>query len=112
RYEVSVQRDGDRASWPPGVMVQTTKRDLALVLPELGGISGRVVLDGAPVTYFGVGATIEKDAETGADSDPVREADGAFTVQHLAPGTYSLVVVGPTFERKIVAGIVVRGGEV
>ena len=111
RYEVSVQRDGDRASFPPGVMVHTTKRDLALVLPELGGITGHVVLAGAPVTYFGVGATIDTDPAS-ADADPIREADGAFAVQHLAPGTYSLVIVGPTFERKVVAGIVVRGGEI
>jgi len=112
QYAVSVQRDGDHAGWPPGIAVHTTKRDLALVLPELGGISGHVVLAGAPVTYFGVGATIDPDPEHGADSDPVREADGAFTVSHLAPGTYSVVLVGPTFERKIVGGIVVRGGEV
>jgi protocatechuate 3,4-dioxygenase beta subunit len=112
RYEISVQRDGDRASFPPGLMVRTTKRDLALVLPELGGITGHVVLAGVPVTYFGVGATIEKDPASGADSDPVREADGTFTLSHLAPGTYAVVVVGPTFERKIVTGIVVRGGEV
>jgi protocatechuate 3,4-dioxygenase beta subunit len=112
RYEVSVQRDGDRAGWPPGVMVHTTKRDLALVLPELGGISGRVVLDGAPVAYFGVAATTDPDPETGAAPDPVRESDGSFSLGKLAPGTYSLSLVGPTFERKVVTGIVVRDGEV
>ncbi|HEY5936576.1 MAG TPA: hypothetical protein VIU61_18130 [Kofleriaceae bacterium] len=59
---------------------------------EAGVITGRVVQDGFRVAEYGV--TIA------GLSVSVRDGDGRFTLPHLPPGKYQLVLVGWAFARK------------
>ena len=120
-YEITAQHDKDRMSMPDhGVITRTTNRRLAVVVSDLGAIAGRVVLDGAPVDYFGIAVTDDPDPERRhvGSPEPVRAPDGAFVEKDLRPGTYTITIVGPAFERKqipnirLAAGASVQLGEV
>lgn len=110
RYQVTVQRSDSKVESKPVEVAQST-RTLRLVAPEAAGIKGRVVLDGAPVPYFGV--TITDDPATTWDQvTPVRDASGRFAQRDVAPGTFAVVLVGPTFARQAVANVHVVAGQV
>ncbi|HEX7702904.1 MAG TPA: carboxypeptidase regulatory-like domain-containing protein [Kofleriaceae bacterium] len=111
-YEVTAQRDKDRMGMPEhGLVTRTTNRGLAVVVSELGTIAGHVVLDGAPVDYFGI--AVSDDPELGrrtGSPDPVRTQDGAFLEKDLRPGVYTITIVGPTFKRKQIPNIRIADG--
>jgi protocatechuate 3,4-dioxygenase beta subunit len=111
-YEVTVQRGKDRMASPDhGVVTRTTNRNLALVVSELGAITGHVVLDGAPVEYFGISVDDSPDPTRRVlSSDPVRTADGTFVEKDLRPGVYRITIVGPSFKEKQIQNIVIGDG--
>jgi hypothetical protein len=72
-------------------------------------ITGRVVLDGAPVAYFGV--SVMNDERYGAPvATPFVSEDGSFTVPAL-PGRWHVVVAGPGFARHVVRDVIVERGQ-
>jgi hypothetical protein len=83
------------------------------VRPETPGrscaLAGTVVLEGAPVTYYGV--TIAKNylAPFHAPATPVQDRDGRFCVPRLATAVFDLIVAGPGFAPKVIRGQVYRG---
>jgi hypothetical protein len=93
-----------------GVVASTGDRDVKLVVTDIGNVSGRVVLEGKPVAYYGVYVS---------DADPilehpliVRAQDGRFRLKGLVAGAWSLYVAGPSFGRKRVSIAVPEDGEV
>jgi len=70
-----------------------------------------VLLDGKPVPYYGI--SIDEDpSSTFARPTPVRDAAGRFTQHDVAPGTFAVIIVGPGFARRVVAGVRVVSGRV
>jgi len=78
-------------------------------VPDPAGITGRVLLDGKPVTYYGV--AIDEDANASYSRPvPVRDPAGRFTRRDVAPGTFAIIIVGPGFARRVVEGVHVTSG--
>lgn len=75
----------------PAARVRSGESDLRIVLAHSSVITGRVLLDGKPLPYFGVSLAGEKDAphETG-----VRDENGRFSFR-VPPGTWQLKLLGP-----------------
>lgn len=108
-YELTPQHEQDPAPYPSGTIVRSGTHGVRLVLADLGKLTGFVTLRGEPVPYFGIQAALEPDPNF-RSPQPVRAANGAFTLKSLAPGTYSLEVTGPTFQTRRVAHFVVGDG--
>ncbi len=90
------------------VLAVAGARDVKIVLPDVGTISGRVIVDGKPATYFGVYIP-EVDSYLG-NPLVVRSSDGRFTLRGVLAGTWSVTVAGPGFARSTKKGIVVQEG--
>jgi hypothetical protein len=96
---------GARSS-PLGKRTRASTGDtgVKLVLPAEGGVLGEVVDSrGEPVAV----ASVEIP---GADAVPT--ARGKFRLDSIPPGTYDLIVRGPTFPQKEVRGVEIEPGEV
>jgi hypothetical protein len=79
----------------------------ATLRADRGTVSGRVLLDGEPVHYFGVaghpfGGTLTRPI-------PFHTRDGRFLLT-FEEGEWELIVVGPGFARKVVLGMLVTPG--
>jgi hypothetical protein len=107
-YQVIARRPGSEVDGPP-VEVTTTDRGIELVVSDPAAITGRVVLDGAPVTYFGVAVGDGPDGGWGQPV-PVREPDGRFRLFDAPPATQAVVLIGPGFARRVVTGVHVIPG--
>lgn len=75
--------------------VMTGARDVRLVLPDDGTIVGRVSISGQTLSQFSIAL------DSGAAPRMFNSADGSFTLDGLAPGSYSLQIAGPSFSRKL-----------
>lgn len=112
-YVVIAQHDEEQNRRLPDdglAVVHTGRRDLTIVLPGLATVVGRVVLDGAPVPYFGVTITKTPTKLHAEKVVAVTDDAGAFAQADIAAGTWSVVIVGPGFATKIVDGIVATEG--
>lgn len=77
---------------------------------SLGTISGRVLLNGHPVSYYGI--SITEGTSLGAKSPTkVQSADGRFSIRRLKPGKHVIVFVGPGFSRHFIREISVKSGQ-
>lgn len=79
--------------------------------PTGTAIAGRVVLDGAPVRYYGV--IVSASFASSAPTDPakvIHHGDGRFRLPVKDLGPWDLVIAGPGFARKVVAGTSVPDG--
>ncbi|MBA2543863.1 MAG: hypothetical protein H0V17_29735 [Deltaproteobacteria bacterium] len=95
---------------------------LELVLPAGATIVGRVLLDGAPVPYFGVRLVLEQGRHSTPRPLPrssnvcgppsgVRAEDGRFALPHVPAGTRRLSLIGPGTRLAITEEILVTGNE-
>jgi protocatechuate 3,4-dioxygenase beta subunit len=108
RYKIVAQRSGSQVEGA-AVEVATSNRHVRLVVPDPAGITGRVLLDGKPVTYYGV--AIDEDANASYSRPvPVRDPAGRFTQRDVAPGTFAVIIIGPGFARRVVEGVHVASG--
>ncbi|HEY0252331.1 MAG TPA: carboxypeptidase-like regulatory domain-containing protein, partial [Kofleriaceae bacterium] len=109
-YEIVISRRADRTPMPEhsGITAKSGRHDIALTIAGLGGISGRVVDHGTPVTYYGVGVAEDVDR---ASPDPIRDDAGAFELHDLPPGRYQIVIVGTQFAQTVVRDVAVREDE-
>lgn len=71
-------------------------------------VKGRVLLDGAPIEYFGVAYTQDFSSPSMAPPFEIRAADGRFGIS-IPPGTWDLIIVAPGAARHVLPGIDVRG---
>ncbi len=92
-----------------GVPVHSGNRHVALVIPDSASITGRVLLDGQPVDYFGI--VIAEEPKNRGTPELQRSPDGRFTHSDLRPGNMAVVIVGPSFERKVIDDVVVTAGQ-
>lgn len=76
------------------------------VPPPEPGLSGRVLLDGVPVPYFGV--SVMRHALGIHRPTEVRAADGRFRIP-AKRGHWDVVVAGPGFARSMIADVQVAG---
>ena len=98
----------DRRERPAPHRVRTGDLDLKLALPLSGTISGRVLLDGIPLPYFGVSLTPPR--VSGGSPMGVRDQDGCFKLKHVVPGTWRLALLGPGTRLKVIEDITVEPG--
>jgi protocatechuate 3,4-dioxygenase beta subunit len=112
-YRLSARRDGERVNEAaePRVIAHSGDRHVVLHLPEDATLSGRVVLDGHPVTHFGVAlATDPAEPDRFQQLQPFQVEDGRFELAGLRDGSYGIAIVGPEFERHV-ERVVVSGGQ-
>jgi hypothetical protein len=111
-YNVIAQHEEEASRRLPDStsVFRTGRRDLTIVLPALATITGRVVLDGAPVTYFGVIVTKTPDRRYSESTATVNDDRGVFAQKDIAPGTWSVIVLGPGFATKTIDRVVVDEG--
>ena len=83
--------------------------DIRLVSPRAGAVTGRVVLNGKPVDYFGMTLTDEVDRH--ADPVPIHDSDGRFTKTKLGQRPFAISISGPGFEPKVIEHVHVKPGE-
>lgn len=93
-----------------GAVYRTGRRDIEIVLPGLSAIAGRVVQDGTPVSYFGFMVTKTPSSLYSETVVAVNDDTGAFVQSALAPGTWSVVIMGPGFATKTIENVVVHEG--
>jgi sarcosine oxidase gamma subunit len=105
---------------PPGVMlrfggrrgrdaqqVKAGQRDVRVVLPALGAISGRVVYeDGDPATAF----TVRAGRGWRGRPTPFASKDGGFRLGELEPQTYALAISGADFGDKRIEDVELAAG--
>jgi len=85
-----------------GQQAQAGARNLRIVLPADGGITGKVAFaDGTVPSTFSVGV--------GFSSEPMANQDGAFELRDLPPQKYTVTVRGPEFDQTTVDVTVVEG---
>ncbi len=108
-YSLSALRDGDHGDPERTAIAHSGDRHVALVVPDVATVVGRVVMNGVPVDYFGVVVTSDPDPSY-ETPDPVRASDGRFTHDGIRPGTWSVSVIGPSFQRKTVKDVVIASG--
>ena len=112
-YEVTAswprQYDGRRCG-EDRTTVRTGDLAVRLGLPRPATITGRVLLDGAPLPYFGVLLTQSPRFTHIGDPTGVRTADGRFELRGVPPGTWGLVVAGPGTSLHTLGGIAVAAG--
>lgn len=109
RYQVTVSRERSRVDTKP-IEIATGTRDARLVALDEARVTGRVVLDGVPVPYFGVAVTEDVDNEYGRPTT-VRDRDGRFVLKDAEPGTYAVVIIGPTFARTAIPNVRIVAGQ-
>jgi hypothetical protein len=92
RFAITKLRDGDYtviAEGPRGSSRAEKKAkpgdSITIELAPLGTLSGKVTANGAPVVGYTIGCHSPAD---GADRSSAA-ADGAYSLEHLAPGSYS-----------------------
>jgi hypothetical protein len=107
-YHVAARRAGSSIEGAT-VEVATADRRIRLVVPDPAAITGRVILDGAPVPYFGVSVSEDPGSAFGRPT-PVRAPDGRFRQPDAPPGTQAVIVIGPGFLRRVVEGVQVVAG--
>lgn len=95
-----VRRVGERA----GVVAKVGAKDVRLVLPSPGGVTGTIVLEsgGAPAL-----ATV-----TAGWSQRITTKDGHFELSGLSPATYDVRVSGAEFSEAVKRDVVVTAGKV
>ncbi len=109
-YEVEVVQPGLSDSAPRIThRIRTSDRNLRFELPALATVTGRVLAAGRPVEYYGVAVTLEVGSLLSERPRPVRDATGRFTEGGLSAGRWSVIVVGPGFERRVVEVLVTPG---
>lgn len=90
------------------VTASTGSRDVKVVLPAAGEVTGIVMLDGAPVTDYSVAGGWWAG---GAPPAHVRAADGRFTLTGLVPGKLGIVIVGDGFATQEIEDVEVLPGK-
>jgi hypothetical protein len=100
------------ASWPgtrahregaPALRVRTSDADIRIVLPSPCTVTGRVLLDGTPLSYFGA-ALVRQREMPGGRAVGISDANGCFTLIG-EPGNWRLALIGPGTKPKVIDNI-------
>ncbi len=105
------------ASWPgrrrrhndePSARVRSGESDLKIVVESPGTVTGRVLRDGVPMSYFGASLD-DGNYVPGSHAVGVSDADGRFTLR-AEPGTWRLALVGRGARLKVISDLVLERG--
>ncbi len=109
RYRITASRPGqqrdDRAD--QGIVVEDGAREATIVLAPGGTLTGRVLLDGAPMPYYGLMLTEHPELSFSGEPQSIRAADGRFALRGVVAGTWGVVLIGPGTARTIIEHIAI-----
>ncbi len=108
-YKITAQRENSGVEGP-SVDVATGNRQVRLLVRDAAMITGRVLLAGKPVSYFGFAITDDVN-DSYSRPTPVRDEDGRFTSKDATPGKAVVVIVGPGFARKAIDNVQIVAGQ-
>ncbi|HEY3801017.1 MAG TPA: carboxypeptidase-like regulatory domain-containing protein [Kofleriaceae bacterium] len=108
-YELEAWRYLDLEDPAAHVTAHTGDNNVRVVSPRPGAVTGRVVMNGRPVDYFGM--TLTDETTKRAELVPIRDHDGRFTKTKLGQRMFSVSVSGPGFEPKLIEHLHVKPGE-
>lgn len=96
--------------WAAALLVAASAPTFTLHAQRYLGAIGGVVADslGAKVVGANVAAT---ETSTQFETNVTTDADGAFLMPALQPGTYKVTVTSPTFRRETRTGVVLTAGQ-
>jgi protocatechuate 3,4-dioxygenase beta subunit len=97
------QGDATRVSddWP----VKAGDTHVELRIRELASLTGRVMLDGKPVVYYGIMLTETPQFSWQQAPHMVSTESGRFKVSGISPGEWSILLAGPGFATKIIENV-------
>ncbi|HEY4055452.1 MAG TPA: carboxypeptidase-like regulatory domain-containing protein, partial [Kofleriaceae bacterium] len=104
-YDMRVDPPGSQLGDAKSALQRVTTGDLnvTFVLATSGAITGRVLLDGVPLTS----CTLQL---TNHVTSMIKTIDGRFAWPRLAPGTYRLVLLGDGMRRVVLEALVIASG--
>jgi Carboxypeptidase regulatory-like domain len=108
-YKITAQRE-DSSVEGPSLEVATGNRQIRLHVHDQAILTGRVLLAGKPVPYYGYAVT-DDVTDMYTRPKPVRDDDGRFTNKDATPGTVVVVIVGPGFARKVIDKVQIVAGQ-
>jgi hypothetical protein len=75
--------------------VRAGDTNIEVVLQTGSTVTGRALLEGEPLPYYGLRLVPERYSPYGGMPIPIRSADGRFTVPHVHPGLWQIAVMAP-----------------
>jgi protocatechuate 3,4-dioxygenase beta subunit len=93
-----------------GQHVHSGTHDLKIELQAPATLTGRVLLDGVPMTSYVVLVSDRPDRGIGSPTN-VHAADGRFAIKGIAPGKWGAVVIGPGTARKVIPAVTIEAGK-
>ena len=96
----------------PSVHVDGSARGVRLVLADEGGVTGRVLLDGRPVTSYALVVEPASNDRFPEDATLIRSADGRFAKRELPTGTWVIKVTAQGCEPAKSDGVVIEADKV
>ncbi len=107
------------ASWPnqtdrrvgAGEHVKAGNRNVKLVLETPATVTGRVLLDGSPVTSYGLLLTDHPEFSSNGAPSGIHAADGRFTLRGIQSGRWGIVLIAPGTARKTIDDIKIEQGK-
>lgn len=109
-YKITASREDSSIDSKP-IEVATGNRQVRVVVPDKATLVGRVLLDGAPVPYFGF-VIAEDPTNEYSRPKPNRDPEGRFIEKDPELGTFAVIIVGPTFRRHVVENVKIASGQV
>lgn len=109
-YEITVEHGAHTHDPLPSLITTAGDRGVALVVPRLAAITGRVVAGGAPVPAFGVAISSATEAAEDARPLVVRNPDGRFMVRGLDAGRDRVTIVAPGFASRTIEAVELAAG--
>lgn len=104
-YRLSPRRTAGDGWWGArGTPAKTGDRNVILKLPALGGVKGKIVIEGA-------GAPKSATVQLGFQA-PVPARDGAFEIKDVSPESHDVVIRGSEFAELVQRGVKVEPGKV
>jgi hypothetical protein len=107
-YELETWRYVDLEERTAHVTAHAGDENVRVVSPRPGTLTGRVVMDGRPVDYFGM--TLTDETTKLGELEPIHDPDGRFTKTKLGQRVFSVSISGPGFEPKLIQHVRVTPG--
>jgi protocatechuate 3,4-dioxygenase beta subunit len=96
----------------PTVHLEGSAHGVRVVLADEGGISGRVLLDGRPMTNYVLIPAPASNDRSDDDATLIRAVDGRFAKRELPTGTWIIKIAAQGCELAKVDGVVTEAGKV
>jgi hypothetical protein len=108
-YELEAWRYIELEDRTAHVTAHTGDQNVRVVSPRPGAVTGRVVMNGRPIDYFGL--TLIDETTRRGELEPIRDHDGRFTKAKLGQQLFSVSISGPGFEPERIEHVRVKPGD-